>query len=1344
MKKCKYSLPYVQQFPITQHAFVFAIQLRYAYFTGKPTVTSSDLDLTLMVCLLRNLPPVVIAPVNGFDNLPHPNDKTDGANIARLKYHKNFLVSHSKDGTLSKADFKNIWKELEQAIKDLDHSPATTASLKDAETKILDASMTRTVLHQIKLETQLSDMQQQLENISILFEQDTRERKDLKNITDNLEETVELKVENLVMKVVKKNISTLTTNGSKQAENKYAYLNRKEEDHIPKHIRAQHDQEIKEWENDEGTFLKTRATNHILESLPFNNCVVVTGSSGCGKSSIIHHAALHLRNTFGYEVIPVLMGPVDIINFYNKQIKQVFVVDDICGKETINIQVLQTWRDFSEKMEKIFKAVENDSILSEVSGQKLLVSCRLHIYKEPQFQRNIIFTRTEYNLLSSALCLLQRERLLMIKNYLPEDTSRKVMQVNDKVEYFPLLCKLSKYKTLEEVINLFTNPVDSIRKNIINIVSENQSQLCALVLCILFNDGFNTNWLRLQLISEEKKSKLLDITKECGIDLCMEISKNTLKSAFTTLTGTYLQKRGTQYRMIHDKIYKKAAVICGQLLTECFIKYVPSVFFRNNFIFMSIIPLKKSQANGDLIRLSEDKEHVYFHRLLSDLRERVITGIFNNPQLVNQSFVRKLVSFLEMNNEAKLLLKGYDTEVYNSSCYTTPLTESAASGSFDLVHFLIVSVMCNVNNADIRGRSPLYIASESGVKDIVELLIDNNADVLQSDELGNDPLHVACRIGHTDIVALLLQKNAHVSRYNIWRQSPLYVACSGGHVNAVKLLLQNNANINECDGAGKSPLFVACESGDVHTVKMLLQNNADISQCDNENTSPLLIACKRGYTDIVNLLLLNNADVCKYNNMIMSPLQGACSGGYTDIVELLLQNNADVNHYDSDGKSPLYVACSGEHKDIVELLLQNNADVNHYDSDGKSPLNVACRGGHKEIVDLLLQNNADVNHYDSDGKSPLYVACRGGHKDIVDLLLQQIDSVTQCNSTRKSPLSGACYGGNIGIIKLLLQINTDVSQWIDSEVPPLSEACEAGHTNIVKLLLQNKADLFGCDSKGQSPLSVACREGHTNIVKILLSNKADVVHCDNNGRSPLSEACRAGRTHIVKMLLQNKVDVLHCDHDGQSPLALACKKGRTNILKMLLQNKADVLHCDNNGNSPLFLACEEGLTSMVKLLLQNKADVLHCGIYGQSPLSAACEGGHKQIVELLMQNNADVLRCDSNGQSPLFVACMYGYSKIVKILLQYNADVNKCNNSEESPLYMACKEGYTVIVKLLIQHNADVFKCNTDGMSPLYVACTKRRTVIVDMLLQGKANMFPRDKMESFQCVLPVLMDLQK
>ncbi|CAG2210515.1 unnamed protein product [Mytilus edulis] len=87
--------------------------------SGSPVVSSADLDVTLMVCLLRNLPPYVSPPASGFDALPLSNDLSHGAHIARIKYYKNFIVSHSKDGKLSDTVCNRIWIDLEMAIQGL-------------------------------------------------------------------------------------------------------------------------------------------------------------------------------------------------------------------------------------------------------------------------------------------------------------------------------------------------------------------------------------------------------------------------------------------------------------------------------------------------------------------------------------------------------------------------------------------------------------------------------------------------------------------------------------------------------------------------------------------------------------------------------------------------------------------------------------------------------------------------------------------------------------------------------------------------------------------------------------------------------------------------------------------------------------------------------------------------------------------------------------------------------------------------------------------------------------------------------------------------------------------------
>ncbi|XP_076081147.1 uncharacterized protein LOC143052059 [Mytilus galloprovincialis] len=95
--------------PPRSRRILFAQQWKTLYPpTGSPPVVSTDLDLTLMVCLLRNISPVVVAPEpSGFDQLPLPSDISDDSeceiamvtvrrenelNIDKLQQHLNKYV----------------------------------------------------------------------------------------------------------------------------------------------------------------------------------------------------------------------------------------------------------------------------------------------------------------------------------------------------------------------------------------------------------------------------------------------------------------------------------------------------------------------------------------------------------------------------------------------------------------------------------------------------------------------------------------------------------------------------------------------------------------------------------------------------------------------------------------------------------------------------------------------------------------------------------------------------------------------------------------------------------------------------------------------------------------------------------------------------------------------------------------------------------------------------------------------------------------------------------------------------------------------------------------------------
>jgi ankyrin repeat protein len=61
------------------------------------------------------------------------------------------------------------------------------------------------------------------------------------------------------------------------------------------------------------------------------------------------------------------------------------------------------------------------------------------------------------------------------------------------------------------------------------------------------------------------------------------------------------------------------------------------------------------------------------------------------------------------------------------------------------------------------GWSPLNIACLEGHKEIVQLLLENDADVNSINKDGETPLHLASVVGHTEIVKLLLKNGAAVN-----------------------------------------------------------------------------------------------------------------------------------------------------------------------------------------------------------------------------------------------------------------------------------------------------------------------------------------------------------------------------------------------------------------------------------------------------------------------------------------------------------------------------------------------------------------------------------------------------
>ncbi|GFR52067.1 hypothetical protein Agub_g14589 [Astrephomene gubernaculifera] len=127
--------------------------------------------------------------------------------------------------------------------------------------------------------------------------------------------------------------------------------------------------------------------------------------------------------------------------------------------------------------------------------------------------------------------------------------------------------------------------------------------------------------------------------------------------------------------------------------------------------------------------------------------------------------------------------------------------------------------------ADREGRTPLWVASQRGNLELVELLLaalvvgggtgngGGKAAVDAANASGVTPLRVAAAQGHAQVVELLLAAGARVDAADKDGFTPLYVACARSHLEVVRLLLAAGAPPDRADKGQRTPLWAALHPG---------------------------------------------------------------------------------------------------------------------------------------------------------------------------------------------------------------------------------------------------------------------------------------------------------------------------------------------------------------------------------------------------------------------------------------------------------------------------------------------------------------------------------------------------
>lgn len=281
----------------------------------------------------------------------------------------------------------------------------------------------------------------------------------------------------------------------------------------------------------------------------------------------------------------------------------------------------------------------------------------------------------------------------------------------------------------------------------------------------------------------------------------------------------------------------------------------------------------------------------------------------------------------------------------------------------------------NVDLTGADGTDALVWATVNEHESTVRLLLEAGATHVM-DNQGRTPLSIAAYAGSGSMVNILLEQGAEVDLRDDSSRTSLMLAAKEGRLEVVKLLLKAGAALASVDGGGRNILHYAAEGGGRLMVQLLLEKGAVFDMVDAEGVSPLSDAADIGDTEVVELLIARGATFESLDPLGRSPLSRAAQYGDVKLVDLLVARGANVDSIDTRGRSPLshaagliYIACPVAEivEDMVitvKALLKQGAVVDLVDGDGRTPLSYAAEKGWPDIVKVLLQADASVHAAD--------------------------------------------------------------------------------------------------------------------------------------------------------------------------------------------------------------------------------------------------------------------------------------------------------------------------------------------------------------------------------------------
>jgi ankyrin repeat protein/L-ascorbate metabolism protein UlaG (beta-lactamase superfamily) len=255
------------------------------------------------------------------------------------------------------------------------------------------------------------------------------------------------------------------------------------------------------------------------------------------------------------------------------------------------------------------------------------------------------------------------------------------------------------------------------------------------------------------------------------------------------------------------------------------------------------------------------------------------------------------------------------------------------------------------------GYSPLLFASVSGKDSIVNLLLQNGANInYKYARNGWEALHFAVATNKISTLRLLIDNGADLNTLTNDNKTALHMATYYSYYDLCSFLVENKCKLNLQDTSGNTALHIAVELKSDRLSKFLINAGADFNLNTNKKKSAIILAIENNCHEIVDLLQQKGAELPKDKELMNSLLHSAVLNGFQDISKELVKKGADLTSLDDKGRNLLHNAAISGNLVWVKKLVNLGWNINKTDYTNRTATTLAYDWGYSDVVKFLKAN----------------------------------------------------------------------------------------------------------------------------------------------------------------------------------------------------------------------------------------------------------------------------------------------------------------------------------------------------------------------------------------------------